>query len=92
MTTQKHYTLVDGPSKFDLMLSLFTGKEVTFRLDSVNQFTVTINSLEIEDGSRENWLLKGYVRERLSWQSKESSIRFSGFFGCHRRRGWIEFH
>ncbi|HRZ29454.1 MAG TPA: hypothetical protein P5052_01580 [Candidatus Paceibacterota bacterium] len=51
--------IVDGPGKFDLMLSLFDNKVLMFELEGGQQVPVRVLSIRKEDGSGENWKLKG---------------------------------
>lgn len=62
--SSKVYDIVAGPSKFDLMASLFMGdfrdrKPVVFHVmqngRSVPPFVVHINGVDREDGSGESW-------------------------------------
>ena len=54
----------DGPSKFDLMTSLFVWKpqrhRVRFKTPGA-EFEAAITSCEAEDGSGESWNLKGFI-------------------------------
>lgn len=63
--------ITNGPSKFNLMLALFdivNGKqrEVSFMVNSKHsrdeQYIVQINSVGAEDGSRESWIIEGWVK------------------------------
>ncbi len=63
-----HYTLVKGPSKFDLMMALFDQKGnggkphyVTFEADDGQKIAAKIQSVGIEDGSGESWIIEGVV-------------------------------
>ena len=59
------FQITDGPSKFDLMASLFDNKYVKITCDFLNQtsnvkicpkFNVVFMSIGIEDGSRDSWI------------------------------------
>lgn len=55
--------LINGPSKYDLMTSLFTkGENVAFTLDSKETFNFVTLSVKAEDGSRNRWILEGYAK------------------------------
>lgn len=91
--TATRFSIEDGPSKFDLMAALFDGKKVIITLrDAAPPTTgrmrlpeVYVRSVEIEDGSRESWLIKG-------WCSGPSGSReFTGYFDSRTRKGWMEF-
>jgi len=83
--------LIDGPSKWDLMLSLFddTLRRVTFVCnigdDSSGNYSaslgVLISAVEREDGSGESWNFKGV----------DNAHRFvRGYFSTKSRRGCVE--
>lgn len=82
--------IVDGPSKFDLMLGLFDGncanpRTVRFvildrSLDKITM-SVLLNGISKEDGGGENWLLTGLSNGKL--------VR--GFFSTKTRKGHLEF-
>ena len=99
--TTIHSDISQGPSKFELMMALFDRKsvntrDVEFRLganDSALSAHVVITGVEIEDGSGEKWIFKGYVR-RVS-PHPETSIppppsNCRGFYRTDARKGWIE--
>jgi hypothetical protein len=84
----RKYSVIDGPSKFDLMVSLFVGSnaagsqsEVYFTLEDGFRVPVRINGIEREDGSGESWCITGYFGQ----------VRASGYFSTSRRHGYIEF-
>ena len=87
------FNIVDGPSKLDLMLSLFDGdsglrRKVTFLLErslSRNHLHPVINKVGREDGSGENWMFEGYCRKV---NGQDDLIR--GFFSTRTRTGWVE--
>jgi hypothetical protein len=61
-----HYFITEGPSKFDLMASLFDGKVVNFTLQieiTTPQKTlkVSVVSVEREDYSKDSWNIKVYI-------------------------------
>lgn len=93
--------LVNGPDKFELMLSLFEkGKKVEFMIKMVNNDTnrliqVMINSIQAEDGSRESWNIQGEliaVREVTSskWLPVNPAS-FKGYYHSINRNGHIKF-
>ena len=76
------YRIVEGPSKFDLMLSIFQDKEVTFTLEQVKDLVKAhIQVIEREDGSNERWNLCGYSDKK----------KFKAYFSTHNRKGHLEF-
>ena len=89
MTT--HHDIHQGPPKFDLMLALFdrnpNTRNVDFRIGGDRNVTtlVIITGVELEDGSGESWIFKGYV------QNTSMSKQCRGWYRTDSRRGWIEF-
>lgn len=92
--------IIQGPPKFELMLALFDRKvvntrSVEFKLAGGNNISahVVINGVEVEDGSGESWIFKGYVR-RISMHPEESvpppPSNCYGFYRTDTRKGWIE--
>lgn len=68
MATQREFTITGGPSKFDLMISLFYGGThqrmgVHFQLDNPGvsgaEVNVFIDQIQREDGSGESWNISG---------------------------------
>ena len=85
------FKIVNGPSKFDLMLSLFEGKKVAFELEPcpkggvVVRWEFFISSIQREDGSSESWNIKASVAG-ASWQVTKRM-----YFETRRRSGHVEF-
>lgn len=91
----RRFEIVDGPSKWDLMLALFDreccpSRMVTFSIRGpqmdlgkhpIFSESFEINEVSQEDGSGENWLFKG------SCFSKHAH----GFFSTRTRKGWLEY-
>lgn len=86
MNTQ---TIVNGPSKFDLMVALFVGagskqQNVRFQIKETNTLLeVRIQSVEREDGSGESWCFTGMAK------LANRTIRVAGYFQTERRTGTI---
>jgi len=78
--------ITEGPSKYDLQAALFDGKEVRFTVEELGQVKVRIDDVGIEDGSRESWLIEGYIFPA----DQQNRKRFHGFYGTRQRNGWIE--
>lgn len=62
------FRIVNGPSKFELVISLFEGNPTprhtaTFEIEAVGgvQFKVAIYCISQEDGSGESWNFEGYL-------------------------------
>ncbi len=80
-------TIVDGPSKFDLMLALFDtgGRTVAFRMKSDDTVQARIHSVGIEDGSGESWLISGSYK----WLDNVTCL-FEGYYSTRRRTGYFK--
>jgi len=78
--------ITEGPSKYDLQAAIFDGKNVTFTIEGLGQVKVRVDDVGIEDGSRENWLIEGYIY----LNSPSSQKKFHGFYGTRQRKGWLE--
>lgn len=100
LETGIRYTIVACPSKFDLMMAIFGDKHVveytieeatteTTRPEhsAVVLATIPVKMLSVgrEDGSGENWLVKGFV------SMVTGCCKINGYCNTLRRRGWIEF-
>ena len=98
MATRKNITY--GPSKFDLMLALFDRKSVNtrsieFRLEGESNYPLSfvVNGVEVESGSGESWIFKGYLRPEAQFPGSvppPPSTAF-GYYRTDKRTGWIEF-
>lgn len=105
MELENRGQIVNGPNKFDLMLSLFVGKHVTFTIefkdggDQKALIKTQINSIEAEDGSRESWNLTGgivgigkFFRNQSAPMHEPEPIEwrnFRAYFQTRRRSGVI---
>src|ERR1035437_9577297 len=93
MTSQDklYFNVNDGPSKFDLMFSLFDGNKtprrtVEFQLDGVKKsISVGITLVQQEDGSSESWNFHGWLA------SDNRSFRIKGYFSTKHRKGHLTF-
>lgn len=81
MATQRNLTA--GPSKFDLMASLFTGKRVIFTIEGLGEQEALVSLVEAEDGSFESWNIQGDLTQM-------GRLQFKGFFSTRHRQGNIE--
>jgi len=90
--------IVDGPSRWDLMLSLLDGdylhrREVYFRLGKEGsalklRLAVVINLLEREDGTGEKWLFQGNISGMNPFSRDERRVK--GYIDLTTRSGWLE--
>ena len=88
MATQE-FQILEGPSKYDLMLGLFDGncakpRLVLFALwDGARTRTVTsvlLSGVSREDGSGESWIVTGYTNGK----------RVKGYYSTKTRKGNLE--
>lgn len=96
MATQREFPITSGPSKFDLMISLFhSGNHqrpgVYFQLDNPGvsgaEVYVMIDQIQREDGSGESWNISGTL---LSFSPK-GELKFKAYFSTKSRTGRIKF-
>lgn len=90
MTSDKKMTfhIKGGPSKFDLMFSLFDGntkfprRTVDFKIEGSDKVvTVAIHSVQREDGSGESWNLEGNITNYTR------GFGFEAYFSTSTREG-----
>jgi hypothetical protein len=101
----RQFNIVNGPSKWDLMLSLFDGgssfprrRDVEFRFEhpgpasTANIFIfVVINAVERVNGGDENWYIKGYIMDlRTMSQSRSIAGPVAGRYSTLTRKGWLK--
>lgn len=92
MASQDKYAfqIIGGPSKFDLMVSLFEGnpqhrRTVAFKLEGLWQdINVAITGVEQEDGSGESWNFSG-------WVMGEPKAHVRGYYASRGRSGYFHF-
>ena len=90
--------ITGGPSKFELMLSLFDRKPnvrtIEFKLgnnDLISAFVV-INGVSLEDGSGESFCFEGYVQSmkpEVPRDTRSSFRKVKGWYTTASRKGWI---
>jgi hypothetical protein len=90
------FVIVNGPSKFDLMVSLFDGdfqrrKEITFTVPTGVALppmvvTATISGAEREDGSGESWNFRAmvFIPNHCSWE------KATGYYSTKTRQGFFQ--
>lgn len=84
-TTGSKSRVVDGPCKKDLHDSLAEGQNVTFTIHGLGQQRAVVNSIALEDGSHQRWVVGGYLVGFPSpWP------RFYGYYETRRRSGMFE--
>lgn len=99
MAVHSQCGIVSGPSKWDLMLSLFesstTGRRrLVFTVASrrikedVEERRALINSIERVDDSGENWLVGGRI-EPMAGSCQLPMMRFKASFSTQTRKGHL---
>lgn len=89
-TDKYAFNVVGGPSKFDLMVSLFEGnpqhrRTVAFKLEGLRQEVhVAITGVQQEDGSGESWNIEGWVKG-------EPSAHVKAYYTSRGRSGYFRF-
>ncbi len=80
------FDIVSGTSKFDLMASVFDRKLVFITLKGKKDaLSVIFFGVSQEDGSCNNWIVKGYVTI-----GPDKSKKFKGFYKTDLRTGFLE--
>lgn len=83
--------IVDGPCKFDLMVSLFRwDSTVSFRT-SQHRFEVKITMLERKDALADELEFRGYSKRRRFTLGKPDELKVSGCFSIRKRQGTISY-
>ena len=92
MTQDKlSFNTIGGPSKFDMMLSLFDGNKeprrtVEFQLEGARApITVYVTSVQQEDGSGESWNFEGGLT------NYRRGFHLRGYYSSKSRTGHITF-
>jgi len=83
MTFSVQTPIENGPCKYDLMLSLFEGKQVTLRAGG-KDYKVVFSRLMLEDGSRMKWIFSASIVTESPWKN------ITGYYDVKNRRGFIE--
>jgi hypothetical protein len=89
---QKTYDINNGPSKFDMMVSLFDDdvpcrSTVLFHLENEPMREFIIDICERQDAASFHWLLRGYVVVRLSNGQLRLREKFEDSYNLHYRKG-----
>jgi len=79
------HNIIDGPSKFDLMVSLFVGDsvhrhDVKFSFQEDSEASIVINDVKRESGNGETWFIIGYCEHK----------KVKGYYSTQTRKGWLE--
>jgi len=95
MADPQRFLIVNGPSKWDLMLALLDGdctsrRRVVFSLQSEKNKSMPvpdqefiINGIDREDGSGEGWLIRGI-------STAPHDKRMQAYFSTKTRHGWLK--
>jgi hypothetical protein len=85
--------IIEGPSKFDLMNSLFKKDErIQFSVKNENGkvvFPFLANAITAEDGSRERWIIEGYT---FNTNKNCTDSVMKVYYDCRSRTGSILVH
>ena len=92
MTTNQNFHIVDGPGKYELMVSLFSkGETITLTIETALKskeiFKVHTRGVAQEDGSCTNWLIKGFVGH-VNYPNETTN--FEGYYNSTSRVGWVK--
>lgn len=88
------YSIVNGPSKWDMMLALFDNtaaspRHIIFEIGAVGpsfrDAKIVVNSIEREDGSGESWSFRGYAHKADG--SLPTQCNVSGYYSTRTRKG-----
>lgn len=87
----RNFTILSGPSKMDLMLSLFEGKTIELEVQPEHnrpkhKLKGKFHLVELEDGSHESWNIKFY-----GGSSYTDTQTFVGYYSTRTRKGQIKF-
>ena len=88
------FNIADGPSKFELMVSLFDGKLVKFTQSrgssetTKNVIEAVLQSVEKEDGSLDSWNIRILIIKDESQILRISKI-YPAYYCSRTRRGVI---
>ena len=85
-TQESSWSILSGPSKYDLMLALFDRtmdrpRPVTFKIE-MHSVIAHVVSVSIEDGTGDSWLIE--------LQSSDFGRYFHGHYNSDRRTGTLE--
>lgn len=90
-SNSQSFNVIGGPSKFDLMLSLFDGNKdprrtVEFKLEGAREpIVVAVTMVQQEDGSGESWNFQGHL---INYR-RGFDVR--GHYSSNSRKGYITF-
>ena len=83
----RKYSIVDGPGKWDFVVGLFErDRHFHFTIHGKRPkdvLVIDLRSASMEDGSKNRWLITGYV--------VDYGVTFKGYYDIQTRKGWIEF-
>lgn len=89
-TESREDEIVGGPSKFDIMVSLFasptndSSPRVSFKLGNGTDISVSMLSVQREDGSGESWNLEGFATLLSGDQ-----VFVKAYYSSRKRIGYI---
>ena len=91
------YRIINGPAKFDLVISIFHGDSrrrntVSFHLDEAGPgitLRVFIDGINREDDSGDKWILRGRIFRGVELPPF-GYPRFEASFSTQDRKGWMK--
>ena len=82
MEFQESVVITKGPSKHELFGAFKDREDIVFEIETMSTpLTVTVNTLEYEDGSGNSWNLKGFLPGSSTGQA------FKAYYNSDTRRG-----
>lgn len=103
-TSPVQYPITNGPSKWDLSVALFDKSESDGRTVYLSAnaplaviITMSVTSIQIEDGSRESWNIEGYAQRIIRGKGVHNSFlppapsRVFVYYRTDTRMGYIRF-
>ncbi len=102
MFTFDTHSICDGPSKFDLSNALFDklpgGRsrvlDFTTNSEKLLRVCVVVNKVSTEDGSRESWIIDGYISKIIydgAELEKPPGDKIHFYYRTDKRSGWMKF-
>jgi len=91
--------IVNGPSKWDLMMALFEKKVLTFEIDGGTKIKVSLHTLSNEDGwdtptpdgwitgNTDSWLVKGKLQEPFPGAERHRDYLVYAAYSSENRSG-----
>lgn len=94
MTQTQKLNIVDGPGKFELMLSLFEFKPINFTVQSKENkgsingrelLIARIIILKAKESTRKEWFIEGLLGD-----CREGCEGFEAYYNLWKNQGWLK--